>query len=517
MFGKILVANRGEIALRVMRTCRELSIPTVAIYSPADREAPHRFYADEAVEVRAEDPLQSYLNMESIVRAATETGAEAVHPGYGFLAENARFVRRCEEAGLVFVGPDAHAMEVAGDKLRSKEVLRDAGIPLSEGADAPLRTPEAAHTAAEKVGYPVILKLAGGGGGIGMEIVREPDELEAALNRARSLSRSAFGVEDVFLERYHPRARHIEVQVLADGDGVVHLGERECSIQRRYQKVIEEAPSPAVDEDTRAEIGELSVQAAEALGYRNAGTLEFVYSEGRFFFNEINARLQVEHPVTEMVTGVDMVAEQIAIAAGEGLSFDQADVALRGWAFECRINAEDPFRGFLPSPGRVAKLALPSGPGIRVDTALQPGVEISDAYDPLVAKLIAYGRDRDQAVRRMERALGELRVEGVETNLPLHEVVFRDEAFRRGDLSTTFLQDRKIPEALEAYRRDRGRRRETLVAALAAAAVASKGAIPRRTETFDVRPRPPSPWTRAGRERQYARRLGRDRPLHRRA
>lgn len=516
MFRKVLVANRGEIALRVLRTCRELGITTVAIYSPVDREAPHRFYADEAHEVRGEDPLRSYLDIEGIVRVAREAGAEAVHPGYGFLAENADFVRRCEEEGLVFVGPDARAMEVSGDKLRAKAVLKAAGLPVSPGSDEPLGDEGQAQEAAEAVGYPVILKVSCGGGGIGMEVVPGPEGLPAALARARSLARSAFGVEEVFLEKYHPRARHIEVQILAHGRTAIHLGERECSIQRRYQKLIEEAPSPAVDEATREEIGALSVQAAKALGYRNAGTLEYVYAEGAFFFNEVNARLQVEHPVTEMVTGLDLVAEQLAIAAGEGLRLDQEDVALRGWAFECRINAEDPFRDFLPSPGRVGSVVLPAGPGVRVDTYLRPGTEVAEAYDPLVAKVIVWGRDRPEAVRRMVRALAELKVEGVDTNVALHEVVFRDEAFRRGSLSTTFLADRRVPEALQTLRHERGLRREALVAALAAAAVASEGSIPRRTETFPVRPREPGGWVRAGRERQHLRRFVRDRALYRR-
>lgn len=515
MFRKVLVANRGEIALRVMRTCRELGIGTVAIYSPTDQAALHRFYADVAVEVPAEDPLGSYLDIEAILRVARRTEAEAIHPGYGFLAENASFVRACEEAGVVFVGPNARAMEVAGDKLRSKEVLAEAGMPMSPGSERPLGSPDEAEEAVEAVGYPVILKVAGGGGGIGMEVVRSAAELGPALRRARSLARSAFGVDNVFLERYHPQARHIEFQILSDGKRAIHLGEREASIQRRYQKLMEEAPSPVVGDELREEMGAQSVKAAGAMGYENAGTIEYVYADGQFYFNEVNARLQVEHPVTEWVTGLDLVAEQLALAAGEPLSLEQEEVALRGWALECRVNAEDPYRGFLPSPGRVTRLSLPSGPGVRVDTALQPGSEISTAYDPLVAKVVAYGRNRDEAIRRMRRALGETILHGVATNTPLHEAILRDEAFLAGDLSARFLENRGIVEALEGARREVERERQTLVAALAAAAVASRGTIPRRMEAFPIRPRSPKAWTRAGREEQHRGRVNHDSAIRR--
>ncbi len=500
MFRKVLVANRGEIALRVMRTCREMGISTVAIYSSADRESPHRLYADEAFEIGAEDPAESYLNATKVLEVTKRSGAEALHPGYGFLAENADFVRRCEEEGLVFIGPGAKAMAVAGDKLQSKAVLKAAGISVSPGSDRPLRDVEDAVQMAEEVGYPVILKVSGGGGGIGMEIVEGPQKLEAALNRARSLAQSAFGVSDIFLERYHRGARHIEFQILSDGRAAIHLGERECSVQRRYQKLVEEAPSPAVTEEMREEIGQLSVKAAKALGYVNAGTIEYVYSGGHFYFNEVNARLQVEHPVTEMVTGVDMVREQIAIASGEGLPWDQQDVRMQGWALECRINAEDPYRGFLPSPGTVRRLTLPGGPGVRVDTALREGQPISAAYDPLVAKVITHGRDRAEAVRRMRRALEELTVEGVDVNVPLHQAILRDQAFLQGKLSTSYLADRKIVQTMaEARQKERDERRE-LVAALAAAAAATEGTLLWRTEAFATERQMPGAWSLMGRE-----------------
>ncbi len=503
MFRKVLVANRGEIALRVMRTCRELGIATIALYSRADAASLHRSYADEAYELPAKDPVRAYLDIESIVSTAQKAEAEAIHPGYGFLAENPAFVRACDEADIVFVGPPAEAMDVAGDKLRSKAVLKEAGLLVSPGSDRPLASPAEATEAAEAVGYPVILKVAGGGGGIGMQVVREAKDLAPALEQAQSLARSAFDVSDIFLERYHPQARHIEFQILSDGSRTVHLGERECSIQRRYQKLMEEAPSPVVGDELREEIGTLSIRAAEAMGYANAGTIEFMYSEGDFYFNEVNARLQVEHPVTELLTGIDLVAAQLALAAGEPLSLEQEDVALRGWALECRINAEDPYRGFLPSPGRVTHLGLPSGPGVRVDTALQVGTEVTAVYDPLVAKIIAYGADREQVRQRMGRALGETVLQGIATNIPFHQAVLRDEAFRSGDLSIRFIEERGIIKSLEEARQREERDKRALVAALAAAAVASEGTIPRRMEAFPTQSRSPKAWTRTGREEQH--------------
>ncbi|MEE9236727.1 MAG: biotin carboxylase N-terminal domain-containing protein [Thermoplasmata archaeon] len=500
MFRKLLIANRGEIALRVLRTCKEMEISTVTVYSRVDRDSLHRLYADESYEIGGEDPLESYLNAERILRVASRSGAEAIHPGYGFLAENAGFVKRCEEEGLVFIGPDSRAMALAGDKLRSKAVLKEAGIEVSPGSNRPLEDVEDAIGVAESVGYPIILKISGGGGGIGMEIVEVPEKMEGALARARSLALSAFGVSDIFLEKYHLGARHIEFQILSDGRKTIHLGERECSIQRRYQKLIEEAPSPVVSEDMRDEVGRLSIKAAKALGYVNAGTIEYVYSEGRFYFNEVNARLQVEHPVTEMVTGLDIVQEQITIAAETRLSLEQEDLELRGWALECRINAEDPLRGFLPSPGRVKEASFPGGPGVRVDTALRDGQLVSAAYDPLVAKIVTYGRDRRQTIRRMRRALNEVVIRGVQVNVPLHQVIMRDQAFGQGDISTSFLSDRKIGRALSKMQRGREQRQRELVAALAAAVAASNGALGWRTRSFTTERKMPGAWSLAGRE-----------------
>lgn len=507
MFRKILIANRGEIALRVLRACVEMGISTVAVYSRADRGSIHRVLADEAYEIGGEDPSESYLNAGRILGVAKRSGVEAIHPGYGFLAENADFVKRCEEEGLVFIGPGSKAMAVAGDKLQSKAVLRDAGIPVSPGSGRPLEDADDAIAAAEEVGYPIILKISGGGGGIGMEIVAGPDHMEGALSRARSLALSAFGVSDIFLEKYHLGARHIEFQILSDGRRTVHMGERECSIQRRYQKLIEESPSPVVSEEVREKIGELSVKAAEALGYLNAGTIEYVYSDGRFYFNEVNARLQVEHGVTEMVTGIDIVNEQISVAAGEALSFGQEDVDLQGWSLECRINAEDPLRDFLPSPGRVKEAFFPGGPGVRVDTALRDGQLVSTAYDPLVAKIMTQGGNRERAILRMRRALGEVSIKGISVNVPLHQVILGDKAFLRGNLSTSFLSDRNIGKELARLRRREEGRHQELVAALAAAVAASHGALRWRTEKFAPSREQPSAWSLAGREALHKLRL----------
>lgn len=500
MFRKILIANRGEIALRVLRACREMGIGTVAVFSKADRDSPHCQYADEAYEIGGEDPASSYLNAERILRVAKRSQAEALHPGYGFLAENAQFVKRCEESGLVFIGPDSRGMTLAGDKLRSKAVLKEAGIQVSPGTDRPLVDTRDAVASAEEVGYPIILKISGGGGGIGMEIVEGEEQMEGALGRARSLALSAFGVSDIFLERYHRGARHIEFQILADAHKTVHLGERECSIQRRYQKLVEEAPSPAVTPEVRDEVGRLSIKAARALGYLNAGTIEYVYSGDEFYFNEVNARLQVEHGITELITGLDIVREQINIAYGRELSLDQGDVEFKGWAIECRINAEDPLRGFLPSPGRVQELILPGGPGVRVDTALREGQAVSAAYDPLVAKLMTHGTDREQAISRMSRALGELSIKGIQVNKALHELVMEDAEFRKGNTTTTFLADRRTGEKLGRMAQGWERQQSELVAALAAAAAASNGALRWRTEAFPTVREMPGAWSLAGRE-----------------
>jgi acetyl-CoA carboxylase biotin carboxylase subunit len=441
VFKKLLVANRGEIALRIMRTCRDLGIATVAVYSEVDRTALHVRYADEAYLLGAGTPGESYLNIGRIVEAARKSRVEAIHPGYGFLAENPAFVDACEAAGVAFIGPSAQTMRLLGDKIAARKLAADAGVPVVPGEED-TSSFEEALAAADRLGYPVLVKAVSGGGGKGIRLVGSHDEMEAALRVAGSEAASAFGDRNLYVEKFLERVRHIEVQFLADVHGnIVTLGERECSIQRRHQKLIEESPSPAVDAALREKLSAAAVAVARAAGYRNAGTAEFLVDEaGRFYFLEINARLQVEHPVTELVTGIDLVAEQLRIAAGERLAFGQADVTLRGWAMECRIAAEDPFHDFLPSLGRVDYVSEPSGPGIRVDSALFAGSDIPYYYDPMIAKVLAWGHDRDEAIRRMERALAEFVVVGVDTNVPLHQRVLRDPRFLAGDIHTTFLE-----------------------------------------------------------------------------
>jgi acetyl-CoA carboxylase biotin carboxylase subunit len=451
MFRKVLIANRGEIAIRVARACRELGVATVGVYSEADRDALHRAWMDEDVLLGPAPAAESYLHVDRILTAAAETGAEAIHPGYGFLAEDASFVERCEEAGLVFVGPGSRAMALSGDKIASRKAMGEAGLSVTTGTDAALEDEDEARAVAAKIGYPVIFKGTAAGGGIGMAVVRREEDIGPAFRTARAAAEASFGRPDVFLEKYLVGARHIEVQVLFDRSGRgVHLGERECSIQRRHQKLIEEAPSPAIAPAQRRRLGELALRGLRSIGYTNAGTVEFLYADGRFHFNEINARLQVEHPVTELVTGVDIVQEQIRIAAGEGLSVRQEEVRLRGWAMECRINAEDPLRQFLPSPGRIGRYIPPGGPGIRLDSGVAAGSEVSAHYDPLVAKLLAYGRDRGEAVARMGRALREFRVEGIATNLPFHRAVLADEAFLAGRYDTGFVETSGVLRRLRA-------------------------------------------------------------------
>lgn len=441
MFKKLLVANRGEIALRVMRTCRELGIATVAVYSEADRTSLHVRYADEAYLLGPGTPGESYLNVERVMDAARRSHAEAIHPGYGFLAENPAFVDACEAAGVVFVGPTSRTMRLLGDKIAARKLAAEAGVPVVPGEEN-ASTFEGALAAADRLGYPVLVKAVSGGGGKGIRLVGSHGEMEAALRVAGSEAASAFGDHNLYVEKFLERVRHVEVQFLADAYGkIVALGERECSIQRRHQKLIEESPSPAIDATMRERLCAASVEVARAAGYSNAGTAEFLVDEtGSFYFLEINARLQVEHPVTELVTGMDLVAEQLRIAAGERLSFGQEDIELRGWAIECRVAAEDPFRDFLPSLGRVDYVSEPAGPGIRVDSALFAGSDIPYYYDPMIAKVLAWGHDRDEAIRRMQRALSEFVVVGVDTNVPLHLRILRDPRFLAGDIHTTFLE-----------------------------------------------------------------------------
>ncbi|HUS82532.1 MAG TPA: acetyl-CoA carboxylase biotin carboxylase subunit [Dehalococcoidia bacterium] len=441
MFKKLLVANRGEIALRVMRTCREMGIATVAVYSEADRSGLHVRYADEAYLLGPGTPGESYLNVRRVMDVAKRCGAEAIHPGYGFLAENPSFVGACERARIVFVGPTSRTMRVLGDKIAARKLATEAGVPVVPGAED-ASSCEEALAAADRLGYPVLVKAVSGGGGKGIRIVASHSEMEAALRIAGSEAASAFGDHKLYVEKFLDNVRHVEVQFLADAHGgIVALGERECSVQRRHQKLVEESPSPAVDASLRERLCAAAIAVARAARYRNAGTAEFLLQgDGRFYFLEINARLQVEHPVTELVTGIDLVAEQLRIASGEGLSLGQEDVELRGWAMECRIAAEDPFRDFLPSLGRVDYVSQPAGPGIRVDSALFAGIDIPYYYDPMIAKVLAWGHDRAEAIRRMQRALAEFVVVGVDTNIPLHLQLLRDPRFLAGEVHTTFLE-----------------------------------------------------------------------------
>ena len=448
MFKKVLIANRGEIAVRVIRACHEMGIDTVAVYSDVDRTALHVRFAKEAFHIGGSASTESYLSIERILDAAKRSGAEAIHPGYGFLAESPAFSRACRDAGVVFIGPSPEAMEAVGDKVRARELMSEAGVPVTPGTPPLTGDAKEVAKAAKKIGYPVLLKAAAGGGGKGMRIVRDEKELPSLLAQARGEAASAFGNDTVFLEKLVERPRHIEVQILADQNGsTIQLGERECSIQRRHQKLIEESPSPVVDEATRAELGRLAIAAARAAGYTNAGTVEFLRGEdGSFYFMEVNARLQVEHPVTEMVTGVDLVKAMIEIAAGGGLPLEQEEVGLRGHAIECRIIAEDPARDFMPAPGTIRGQRPPAGPGIRYDGGTYDGYEVPVHYDPLIGKLIAWGRDRGEAVDRMSRALDELRVDGLATSISFHRKVMDNEAFRKGELSTGFLDQH--PELL---------------------------------------------------------------------
>jgi len=451
LFSKVLIANRGEIAVRVMRACHELGIRTVAIYSDADRNAIHVRYADEAHHIGPAPPTESYLQMERIVSLAADVGAQAIHPGYGFLSERPEFPEACAAAGIAFIGPPGSAMRALGSKLEARALAAAHGVPVTPGSGA-LEDPEEAVRAARQIGFPVIVKPSGGGGGIGMRVVEREEDLRPAIESCRSAAYSAFGDPTVYVERYVSKPRHIEVQVIADQHGnVVHLGERECSIQRRHQKIMEETPSPVITPELRSRMGEAAIRAARAAGYVNAGTVEFIFSEGEFYFLEVNARLQVEHPITEAVTGVDLVKEQIRVAAGLPLSFGQEEVTWRGHAIEMRINAEDPTRQFVPNPRRITRWVAPSGPGVRVDSGFGPGSEVPPNYDSLVAKLIVHGADRAEAIARASRALREFVVVGPATTIPYHRALLESPDFRAGNLTTRFIDDH--PELVEAARR----------------------------------------------------------------
>ncbi len=469
-----------------------MGIHAAGVYSAADREALHRRHMDESVEIGPAPATESYLHIDRVLAAAKETGAEAIHPGYGFLAENAEFSRRCAEAGVAFIGPGPDAMMKSGDKIGSRKAMAEIGLPITPGSGA-ANTEEDALAAALDLGFPVMLKASGGGGGIGMRVVPRQDELAHAFRLARSAALAAFGDPTIFVEKFHRHPRHIEVQVFLDRHGnTVSLGERECSIQRRHQKLVEESPSPVVGPRTRKRIAELAVKGMRAIGYVNTGTVEFLYSGGKFYFNEINARLQVEHTITEAVTGLDLVREQIRVAAGEPLSVSQKDVKLNGWAIECRINAEDPTANFAPSPGVVTRYHEPGGPGIRVDSGVAQGSTVQAFYDPLVAKVIAHGRTRVDAIARMSRALDEFVIEGISTILPLHRRILRDEAFRKGELATTFLEDRGLLAALVEER-------DGEIVALAAALAARPALAAHLRPPLALRVPSPSRWVAAGR------------------
>ncbi|HAV78460.1 MAG TPA: acetyl-CoA carboxylase biotin carboxylase subunit [Anaerolineae bacterium] len=454
---KVLIANRGEIAVRIIRACRELGIETVAVYSEADRRALHVRYADEAYLLGPAPSRESYLRADKIMDIAKKSGANAIHPGYGFLAERDDFSAACEENGIVFIGPKPSAIAAMGDKAEARATVIKAGVPVVPGTeDVGNRTNDDLLSIAPKIGFPLLIKATAGGGGKGMREVMSIEEMPALLESARREAESAFGDGNVYLEKLVEGARHIEIQVLADTHGnVIHLGERECSLQRRHQKLLEEAPSSALSEELRDQMGSVAVKAAQAVNYVNAGTIEFLLDkENNYYFLEMNTRLQVEHPVTEMVTGIDIVKEQIRIARGRTLSYKQEDVKFNGHAIECRINAEDPFNGFMPSTGRITHSLIPTGPGVRVDTGVYPGFEITPFYDPMIAKLIVWGETRAQAILRMRRALEEYRIIGVRTNIPFHQTMMDSHRFMGGQYDTRFVEERFSMEGAEEYRKN---------------------------------------------------------------
>jgi acetyl-CoA carboxylase biotin carboxylase subunit len=440
MFRKILIANRGEIALRIIWACRELGIQTVAVYSTADADSLHVKFADEDVCIGPPRNIDSYLNISAVIAAAEITDADAIHPGYGFLAESAEFAEACEACRIRFIGPTANVIRLMGDKSKARETMLAAGVPIIPGSRGLVQEDDQGQRLAEKIGFPLIVKAAAGGGGRGMRVVHGPDELLPAISTARTEAKAAFGVPDVYMEKYLKTPRHIEFQVLGDGFGnVVHLGERECSIQRRHQKILEESPSTALTPKLRRRMAETALKVARTVSYQNAGTVEMLLDEdGRFYFMEMNTRIQVEHPVTEMVTGIDLIKEQIKIAAGESLSFRQEDIQSVGHSIECRVNAEDP-ETFTPSPGKITTFHLPGGPGVRVDTAAHPECVISPYYDSMIAKLITRGNNRMEAISRMRRSLEVMVVEGIRTNIPLQRRILGDPDFIRGNLDTGFL------------------------------------------------------------------------------
>ena len=441
MFEKVLIANRGEIALRILRACREMGIETVAVHSKADAELKHVLLADESVCIGPAPSSESYLNMPAIIAAAEVTNADAIHPGYGFLSENADFAERVEQSGFTFIGPRAETIRMMGDKVEAIKAMKAAGIPCVPGSDGPLSTdPDEIRTTAERIGYPVIIKAAGGGGGRGMRVVRNADEVVDAVRLTKTEARQAFGNDMVYMEKFLETPRHIEIQVLSDKHGnAIHLGERDCSLQRRHQKVMEEAPAPGISEEQRNAIGAVCVEACKRIGYHGAGTFEFLYENGEFYFIEMNTRVQVEHPVTEMVTGVDIVREQIRIAAGLPLSYTQDDIKVRGHALECRINAENA-KTFIPSPGKVREFHAPGGLGVRVESHLYDGYTVPPHYDSMIGKLITWGDDRQTAIARAKMALRELVIEGISTNIELHQDLLDDPVVNKGGMDIHYLE-----------------------------------------------------------------------------
>jgi len=466
-FDKILIANRGEIAIRVMRACRELGVETVAIYSDADKNALHVKYADEAFHVGEAPPSKSYLNIDRILEVTKKSGAEAVHPGYGFLAENYRFAHRCQEEGVTFIGPSWQTIEMMGSKIGSKKTMRDVGVPVVPGTEGGVKNVDEARKISAEIGYPVLVKASAGGGGIGMQIVETEDGLEDAINAGMRIAGSAFGDPTVFIEKYLVKPRHIEFQILADEHGhTVHLFERECSIQRRHQKLVEESPCPIMTDELRGQMSASAIAVAKASNYTNAGTVEFLYSNGNYYFMEMNTRLQVEHTITELVTGIDIVKQQLAIAAGEQIPFEQDGVSIRGHAIECRINAEDPLNNFAADPGKIVRYRSPGGPGVRLDSGIHVGYAIPTNYDSMISKLCTYGYNRMEAIERMRRAIYEYVIIGVKTTLPLHHAIMHNKQFVEGNTHTGFLLEEHIAKTLNRYVREEETRIQTLGASL---------------------------------------------------
>jgi len=441
MFNKVLIANRGEIAVRIIRSLRDMGIASVAVYSEEDKSSLHVQLADESICIGPAKSKDSYLNIVNILSAATISGADAIHPGFGFLSENPRFAKMCEECKIKFIGPSHSVIDMMGDKSKAKEIMSQNNIPIIPGSDGPLKGIEEAKIIADEVGYPVLLKAASGGGGKGMRIANSKEEIKKAFESAAMEAKSSFGDDRLYLEKVIVNPKHIEFQILADEHGnIVHLGERDCSIQRRNQKIIEEAPSPVIDKRLRDEMGKTAVRAAKSVGYKNAGTIEFLLDkDGSYYFMEMNTRVQVEHPITEMVTGIDIIKEQIKIAFGEKLSYEQKDVKISGHSIECRINAEDPYRNFAPSPGSITGLHIPSGIGVRVDSFIYQGYRVSPHYDSMLGKLIVHGRDRSEAMDRMKRALGEFIIDGIKTNVDYHFNIMDNEKYKSGDYDTGFI------------------------------------------------------------------------------